>query len=267
MTFNEDLTLREEISFPAHYGLAFCLEDPLYWRLDGGGEYEIGPGESYVFNGLRGSSMCTYYAGKRFSGISLQCGAGVLAALTESAGEGSGQPAWGKDESCVSAKRFSPGIRLILADILRCRYRGDIERIYLEGKALELLAVYLDEMLLENGNSGALPGFSKADIAALHHARSILDGAIDAPPTIRGLARLSGLNEYKLKAGFRELFGLPVYAYIINKRMESARLLMGERGMSVAEAALSVGYSSTNHFTEKFKAKYGVKPSEYRKLR
>jgi len=265
-TFYEDITMREEVHAAPIYGLAFCLEDPFRWQMDGSNrEYEIGCGESYIFDGVYGNNSCTYCAGKRFLGLSLRYDRDAVAGITAHMGKGYAPAAPGYDGSRFYTRKFSPNIRLILHDILHCRYRGDIKKIYLEGKALELLAVYLDELILENGKSDALPKLSSSDIDALHYARKLLDGNIVSPPTIGRLSRLVCLNEYKLKAGFRELFGMPVHAYIIDKRLELGRLLMTERKLNVAEAALLVGYSNTNYFTKKFTAKYGIKPSEYRK--
>lgn len=266
-TFYEDITMREEIRDSAGHFLMFCMEDPFHWRVDGSGkEYEIGCGESYILSGLSGNNSCTYYAGKRFLGLSLQYDPDAMTGMAAYMGKGDTFTAFGSGQSGFNAKRFSPNIRMILNDIIHCRYRGDIKRIYLEGKALELLAVYLDELILEDGRSDILPILSSADVEALHHARRILDSNMVSPPTIGQLSRLVCLNEFKLKAGFRELFGMPVHAYIIDKRLELARLLMEERGLNVAEASLLVGYSNTNYFTKKFKTKYGIKPSEYRKL-
>lgn len=266
-TFYEDITMREEVHESPRYFLAFCLEDPFHWWMNGSGkEYEIGCGESYIFSGLSGDNSCTYYAGKRFLGLSLRYDPDVMAGLAVSMGKGNTRTAPGYGGNGFNAKKFSPNIRLILNDIIHCRYREDIKRIYLEGKALELLAVYLDELILEEGRSDILPILSSADMEALQHARKILDSNIVSPPTIGQLSRLVCLNEFKLKAGFRELFGRPVHAYIIDKRLGLARLLMEERGLNVAEASLLVGYSNTNYFTKKFRTKYGINPSEYRKL-
>lgn len=71
------------------------------------------------------------------------------------------------------------------------------------------------------------------------------------------------INEYKLKTGFKELFGIPVHSYVIDKRMELARFLIKEKKVSVTEAVVHVGYSDASHFAEKFRRKYGVNPSEY----
>jgi AraC-like DNA-binding protein len=105
----------------------------------------------------------------------------------------------------------------------------------------------------------------KADQQALYQAKRILDQNIATPPTLTRLARLVCLNEYKLKTGFKELYGMPVHAYVIDQRLETARILMEEQKLGVTEAVLAVGYSDASHFAAKFRKKYGVNPSEYSK--
>ncbi len=266
ITFYKNISMREKMYPVPHYGVAFCMEDPFQWTMEGSAkEYEIGCGESYIFNGIYGNSDCSYCAGQRFSGISLRYDPGVIKGVAGHMSKNYDFTEFGYDRGHFFTKKFSPNIRLILNDMMHCRYSGDVKKIYLEGKALELIAVFMDEVISENGKYGAVPALSSADIEALGNARRILDGNIVSPPTISELARLVYLNEYKLKAGFRELFGMPIHAYIIDKRLELARVLITEQRLGVAEAALLVGYSNTNYFTKKFKTKYGIKPSEYRK--
>ena len=128
---------------------------------------------------------------------------------------------------------------------------------------MELLAVYLDEVVLENNVLNSLQGFSKDDLERLHQAKNILDGNIVSPPTLSRLAKLVCINEFKLKTGFKKLFGMPVHSYVINKRLEMARFLLENKKLRVTEAALLVGYSDASHFAEKFRKKYGLNPSEY----
>jgi len=265
-TFYEDLTMREKAHPPFLYSLAFCLDHPFqWWREADDKEYQIDRGECCMFDGMSGDSWCTYHAGKRFFGLSVQYDLDTISGMTAPTRRGHIPELLKQSAKCAQPQKTTPNMQLILNDIIHCRYEGTVKKIYLEGKALELLAVYLDELVLEHGTSDHLSGFSAADIQALHQAREMISGNTITPPTIGQLSRLVCLNECKLKSGFRELFGMPIHAYIIDKRMELARLLMMEQGLTVSEAAVLVGYSNTNYFTKKFKVKYGLTPSEYRK--
>jgi AraC-like DNA-binding protein len=70
------------------------------------------------------------------------------------------------------------------------------------------------------------------------------------------------LNEYKLKTGFKALFGKPVYDYLLDKRMEYARLLLEKQTFHVYEVAEMVGYSDSSSFSKAFFKRYGYRPVE-----
>lgn len=264
-TFYERMTMAGGQDNPL-YCLAFCLGEALRWRVEGNKkEYEIECGENYIFNGNQGNGICSYNPGQRFLGISIQLDTKIISSLIHHMGKEHARTGLFYGNSTFYKKKFSPGIRLILNEIINCRYKDDVKRIYLEGKILELIAVYMDEIIFEKGSLCFSAKLSSSDIKSLHKARRILDENIASPPTIGKLARLACLNEYKLKTGFKELFGMPVHAYIIDKRLETARFLMEDKKLNVTEAVLLVGYSDASHFAEKFRKKYGVNPSEYAK--
>ena len=104
---------------------------------------------------------------------------------------------------------------------------------------------------------------SAGDLEALHQARKILDENITLPPTIGKPAKLIYLNEYKLKTGFKTLFGTPVHAYVIDKRLETARFLLEEKKLRITEVALAAGYNDLSCFAEQFREQYGARLSEY----
>jgi AraC-like DNA-binding protein len=78
-----------------------------------------------------------------------------------------------------------------------------------------------------------------------------------------GIALLVGINDCKLKAGFRQVFGTTVFGYLHNCRMERSRQLLEAGEMTVTEAAQAVGFVSRGHFAAAFKRRFGVNPSVY----
>jgi AraC-like DNA-binding protein len=82
---------------------------------------------------------------------------------------------------------------------------------------------------------------------------------------MENLARRFGLNTFKLKRGFREVYGEPVFPYLRRKRMERGmELLLG--GATVLEAADAVGYANPSHFARAFRQVHGVVPSRVKRL-
>lgn len=123
----------------------------------------------------------------------------------------------------------------------------------------------MNESVFKEGVVYSSIKLSANDIEALHEAKRILDAQIASPPTLAGLAKLVFLNEFKLKKGFKELFGLPVHAYVIDRRLELVRNLLENKKMKVTEAVQLAGYSDASHFAGKFRKKFGFNPSEYTK--
>jgi AraC-like DNA-binding protein len=226
-------------------------------------ELEMKRGESYMCNGYEVSGICSYNSGQRFLGLNVKLDIELLMSLINSTGKEYRIIEQFNKNNLLFKKKFTSSIGIILNDIIRCRYRHSLKRVYLEGKILELIAVYMDEMVNENGAGNSAVKLSSYDMEALYKAKMVLDEDIVSPPTLAGLARRVCLNEYKLKKGFKELFGIPVHAYVIDKRLEMARFLIEDKRLKVTEAALFVGYNDASHFAEKFKKKYGINPSEY----
>jgi AraC-like DNA-binding protein len=85
-----------------------------------------------------------------------------------------------------------------------------------------------------------------------------------SPPGLPELARSVGLNEFKLKVGFRVLFGASVFGYLRTQRMDRARRLLAHRELSVTEVAAHVGYQNPSKFAAAFRKHFGFPPSALR---
>jgi AraC-like DNA-binding protein len=162
----------------------------------------------------------------------------------------------------MASSAMAPRLFRLLDEILYCETRGAPRQLILEAKGLELLAA-LVEQLSENEQATA-KRLSPEDRGRIEHARQLLVVRIEEPPGLHALARAAGLNEAKLKIGFRALFGTTVYEYLRNHRMDEARRLLAERRYSVTEVALRVGYSNPSKFAAAFRKRFGMSPSDVR---
>lgn len=263
ITVDDSITMGEKQRSPV-YCLSFCLGDSFQWKAEGNKNlFEIDNGECYIFNGFETNSMCSFNPGQRFWGVSIQLDSKTISNIVHHIDKGQYLSRHKAGGSFLYKRKISPAIKLIINDIINCRFEDTVKKIYLEGKILEMIAVYMDELMSGKEKKCFSTKISLSDLESLHEAKKILDNSLVAPPTIRELAKMVYINEYKLKKGFKELFGIPVHSYVIDKRMELARMLMEEKNVSVTDAVLHVGYSDASHFAEKFRKKYGVNPSEY----
>lgn len=147
----------------------------------------------------------------------------------------------------------------------QCPYSGALRNLYLEGKAFELLAFHLDAATEGAAQHQAKSKLKADDIRCLHLAKDILSRTWREPPGLLELARMAGLNDYKLKLGFKELFGTTVFGYVRALRMNEARSLLEQGKVNVSEAAWMVGYHNLSHFSQLFRKTFGYNPSEIRK--
>ena len=162
--------------------------------------------------------------------------------------------------------RTTSEMNLVLQQIINCPYQSVTKQIYLESKSLELLALELAH-LEQNKNKTTLKYQPKKDeIERLYHAREIIQNNLDNPPSLYSLAKQIGLNEYKLKQGFKAVFDNTVFGYLHDYRMERSHLLLRSGTMNVTEVAQIVGYTNLSHFAAAFRKKYGVNPSILKKL-
>ncbi|GKS12265.1 AraC family transcriptional regulator [Paenibacillus chitinolyticus] len=156
----------------------------------------------------------------------------------------------------------TPLIRQGVRDLLQSGRLGSMRRWYAESKAMELIALISQP---EDGVKEA-SGISLTpdDRNRLSEARRQVLDRLDSPPSIPELARLCGVNEYKLKKGFRTLFGTTVYELVRRERMKRAAEYM-DRGMNVSEAAVQLGYANMSNFTAAFRKQFGLNPGQYLK--
>lgn len=159
-------------------------------------------------------------------------------------------------------RTLSPALECIAYQVLNCPFVGTARRLFMEGKALEILAHELHGPA--ETSAGVRIRYSQEDVERLEQARTILQQEYSAPPTILALSRRIGLNDYKLKRGFRELYDITIFGYIRELRMEKARALLESGNLNVTEVALTTGYSCLGHFAAAFKKRFGVLPNQYR---
>jgi len=154
--------------------------------------------------------------------------------------------------------------RIVLEGLLNHTYTDSLENIYINAQTQMLLLYSLDCMLGEKEIDVINCKFlaNEADREKITKAREILIQHIGEPITIKELSRKVAINECYLKKGFKEMFGTTIFDFYQSQRMEHAKYLLYEKGLSVTEVSLMLGYSSISHFSTAFKKHTGLKPCE-----
>ena len=167
--------------------------------------------------------------------------------------------------TCFQSHKLPSEILVLIQQILHCPYQGLTKKMYLQGKVFELMALQLKTLQQEKESNATNceHKLKQEDIERIYHAQDILLARWQNPPSLLELAREVGLNDYKLKIGFRYCFKKTVFGTLQDYRMEQARQLLAEGSLTVTGIARTVGYRNRSHFAAAFKRKYGVNPSVY----
>jgi AraC-like DNA-binding protein len=154
--------------------------------------------------------------------------------------------------------------RMVLEALLNHTYTDSLENIFINAQTQMLLLYSLDCMLGEKEIDVVNCKFlaNELDREKIVKAREVLIQHIGEPITIRELSRKVAINECYLKKGFKEMFGTTIFDFYQSQRMEHAKYLLYEKGLSVTEVSLQLGYSSISHFSTAFKKHTGLKPCE-----
>jgi len=137
--------------------------------------------------------------------------------------------------------------------------------ILMIAKMLELLYLSIEQFNITGNSPASSLSMKSDDIDKLQQAKKLIAADLQNPPSLIELARAVGLNDFKLKKGFKELFGTTVFGYLFEIRMEKAKELLISAGQSISEVAHVVGYKNAHHFTAAFKKHFGYLPSKINK--
>ena len=102
------------------------------------------------------------------------------------------------------------------------------------------------------------------DIPALELAKALIEKDPVVHIHISRLADKVGINEFKLKLGFRELFQTSPYQYRLQLCLRKAKELLEETDDTIDQIASKVGFETYSGFSTAFKKAYHLAPTEYR---
>lgn len=137
----------------------------------------------------------------------------------------------------------------------------DAKAMYVYAQVIELLALLQTNY---NRMQTAPPLYIKTeyDKERILYARDYLLTHMDAPPMLPQLAAIAGINEFKLKRGFKEMFSQTPFAYLADVRLQMAKTALAKKEKTISQIAFELGYASLQHFSMAFKKKFGLAPRE-----
>lgn len=155
-------------------------------------------------------------------------------------------------------------MKAILFQMFACPHQGLIRSIFLESKALELVAYTLEQFLGPSPLSPSRPAMLEDERERILKARELLIRQLKFPPALPELAGEVGMSHVRLTRGFKKIFGCTVFEYLRQERLAYARQLLAENRMSITQVAFEAGFCSSSHFASAFFKRFGTLPSDFR---
>jgi len=164
----------------------------------------------------------------------------------------------------IEPKETSTSIKLILSQLTTKQINQSLRLVYIKGKVYELLSYYFSNVSESEGENCPYIA-SEETITKIKQVKEIIIQEMNNPPSLAELAKQVGLNIKKLKTDFKEFYGVPVFSFLLNYKMELAKKLLQEQQLNVNEIASNLGYSTSSHFIAAFKRKFGITPKQFSK--
>lgn len=102
--------------------------------------------------------------------------------------------------------------------------------------------------------------------AELVLAAALMERHIEEPLPMAELARRAGLSPRQLQRMFRHYLDMAPHQYYLRVRLERARTLLQQTGMSIMDVMVACGFESSPHFSKAYREQFGHAPSAARRL-
>lgn len=120
--------------------------------------------------------------------------------------------------------------------------------------------------LLLSGEDGCIKRklLRATDSSTSHFVNTIYDNLFN-DISIEGLAEQTNRSLTSFKKEFRRIFGTSPHHWIIEQRLDRARIMLASTSHTVSEIGAECGFSNISHFIKLFKQRYHRTPASYRK--
>lgn len=167
-----------------------------------------------------------------------------------------------RDRKYYKDDAITPSMAIVLNQLMQYNLHPMVKPIYFKAKAFELISLYFN--MPQNVDVEQCPFLvDEENVGKIKKAKGIIISRMAEPPSLSDLAQEVNLPINKLKEGFKQVYGEPVFSFLFEYKMEVARQLLASGTLNVNEVGLKVGYSTSSHFIAAFKKKYGVTPKKF----
>ena len=180
MNYRSDMNVQGPVS-KEYMQIIFCLNDGISWGiLNGHRSMAIQKNESCIYAGHDGTEYICYKKDSNFSFKSIKIPTPYFSQLLADYFDGQEIAAYEKKLLNGIAKvSVTPVMEQVLSEISKfSQYRGGLGYLYLDGKLLELLSIYLGEVLELDILMGKNISMSRTERTAIMEAKRIIDSQL-----------------------------------------------------------------------------------------
>ncbi len=95
------------------------------------------------------------------------------------------------------------------------------------------------------------------------YIKEFIDNNYSSPISLDYLSEKFNMNKFSLIRSFKKEFNLSPHAYIINSRINRAKIMI-KNGESLSKISVSCGFYDQSHFVKRFKEYTGLTPENYK---
>lgn len=139
---------------------------------------------------------------------------------------------------------------------------GELSSLYLKAQALDIM--WQSCLALVADDAG---GWQAPTLMSLRHCERVRDYIIanlEKDLSIDLIAGEAGASTSTIQRHFKEHFGITIFGFIRQKRLEAARAALATDGIPVSKAAHLAGYHNISSFTTAFRKTFGITPKQAR---
>lgn len=242
----------------------FMLRNHARHKIEGVGKLRLGEGEFTALWSEQASCEAKFKAAGDYEAIDVYCAPGLAEQISAFFPELETVMRSGDTRLLMQPPCFiSPALKDILRQMIDCPYDNATREFYFDIKVRELLYVMLEQGRKEKVKVVKLSGYERSLVTK---AKDLLVQDLGRKPyTLRELSRAVALNEFKLKNGFKEMYGVGIFEYVTDARMEKAKELLTQTNKPIKEICSLAGYTHMTSFITAFRQRFGYTPGSLRR--
>lgn len=151
----------------------------------------------------------------------------------------------------------TPEIMDVVSELVHFRYPGKMRKLYIKSRVVDLLRLSLENIATEREHPNEISALERR---VLNGVKEYLLENLDNPGSLREIALHTGINEFKLKTGFRKAFGKSVIAFVHGERLSRAKVMITKTNLPLKVIAMQAGYRNITNFTTAFRKHFGYPP-------